>query len=91
VGLYRRVLSDLRIRVEDQVAEGDRVASRWVAEGRNRGRPLRLQGITISRFEGGRIVEDWSTSDNLGLLRQLGPRRALLFAAFPSFRGARGP
>jgi predicted ester cyclase len=80
VGLYRRVLSDLRIRVEDQVAESDRVASRWVAEGSNRGRPLRLQGITISRFEDGRIVEDWSTSDNLGLLRQLGPKRALLLA-----------
>ena len=78
VGLYGRVLSDLRIRVEDQIADGDRVASRWVAEGHNRGRPLRVNGITISRFEDGRIVEDWSTSDNLSLLRQLGPGRALL-------------
>ena len=31
---------DLRISVEDQVAEGDRVVSRWVAEGHNRGRQL---------------------------------------------------
>lgn len=79
VGLYRRVLSDLNIRVEDQVVEADRVASRWVAEGSNHGRPIRIHGITISRFEEGRIVEDWSTSDNLSLLRQLGARRAVLF------------
>ena len=69
---------DLRIRVEDQVAEGDRVVSRWVAEGHNRGRPLRLWGITISQIADGEIVEDWSASDNLDVLRQLGVRRLLL-------------
>lgn len=80
VALYRLVLPDLEIRVEDQIREGDRVVSRWVAEGTNRGRRLRLPGITISRFAGGRIVEDWTGSDNLGLLRQLGIRRTLLLA-----------
>ena len=78
VGLYRRVLSDLRIHVEDQVSEGDRVASRWMAEGNHRGRAIRLKGITISRFADGRIVEDWSISDSLSLLRQLGVGRVLL-------------
>jgi hypothetical protein len=49
LSLYQLVFrdGDLRIRVEDQVAEGDRVVSRWTAEGHNRGRPLRLWGITI--------------------------------------------
>jgi predicted ester cyclase len=69
---------DLRISVEDQVAEGDRVVSRWVAEGHNRGRALRLWGITISRIADGEIVEDWSASDYLDVGRQLGPRRLLL-------------
>ena len=78
VGLYRRVLPDLRVDVVDQVSEGDRVVSRWVAEGTNRGRRVRLQGITISRFEDGMIAEDWSISDSLGLIRQLGPGRAIL-------------
>ncbi len=78
VGLYRTVLSDLSIRVEDQAAEGDRVVSRWTAEGTNGGRPLSLTGITISRLEDGRIVEDWTVSDNLSLLRQLGPWRIAL-------------
>jgi hypothetical protein len=80
LGLYQLLFSDgdLRIRVEDQVAEGDRVVSRWVAEGHNRGRPLRLWGITISQIADGEIVEDWSASDNLDVLRQLGVRRLLL-------------
>ncbi len=82
LSLYQLVFrdGDLRIRVEDQVAEGDRVVSRWTAEGHNRGRPLRLWGITISRFADGEIAEDWSASDNSDLLRQLGVRRTLLLA-----------
>ena len=80
LGLYQLVFSDgdLRIRVEDQVSEGERVASRWVAEGHNRGRTIRIWGIVISRIEDGEIVEDWAASDNLDLLRQLGPWRILL-------------
>jgi hypothetical protein len=80
LALYQLVFrdGDLRIRVEDQVAEGDRVVSRWTAEGHNRGRPLRTWGITISHIAGGEIVEDWSASDNSDLLRQLGLRRTLL-------------
>jgi hypothetical protein len=80
LALYQLVFRDgnLRISVAEQVTEGDRVASRWVAEGSNRGRPVRLWGITISYVDSGEIVEDWSASDSLGLLRQLGPRRLLL-------------
>jgi predicted ester cyclase len=78
VGLYRSVFDDLRIHVDDQVTEGDRVVSRWTAEGDNRGRRIRLRGITISRFVDGLITEDWTVSDNLSLLRQLGPWRAAL-------------
>ena len=80
LGLYQLVFSDgdLSLRVEDQVSEGERVASRWVAEGHNRGRPIRIWGIVISRIENGEIVEDWAASDNLHLIRQLGPWRILL-------------
>jgi predicted ester cyclase len=80
VGLYLLVFTDLRIRVEDQIAEGDRVVSRWTAEGTNRGRHIRLPGITISQIADGKIVEDWTSSDNLGLLRQLGLGRTLLLS-----------
>lgn len=80
LGLYQLVFidGDLRIHVQDQVTEGHSVASRWVAEGHNRGRPIRIWGIVISRIENGEIVEDWAASDNLELIRQLGPWRLLL-------------
>jgi predicted ester cyclase len=89
VSLYRSVLPDLQIHVEEQVAEGDRVASRWIARGTNRGRRVELRGITISRFEDGKIVEDWGYSDTLELLRQLGPLRVLLLAGSRLGRRAR--
>jgi predicted ester cyclase len=74
------LFDDLRIRVLDQITEGDRVVSRWIMNGSNRGRPAELSGITISRMEVGRIVEDWSALDSLELLRQLGLLRTLLAA-----------
>jgi hypothetical protein len=80
LALYQLLFADgdLQIRVVDQVSEGDRVVSRWVAEGHNRGRQLHLWGITISHFADGEITEDWSASDNLDVLRQLGVRRGVL-------------
>jgi len=48
--------------------------------GSNRGRPAKMSGITISRMDSGRIVEDWSALDSLELLRQLGVVRTLLAA-----------
>ena len=78
--LYPALFDDLSFDVVDQVAEGDRVASRFVLTGTNSGRRVRLWGITISRLRDGRIVEDWSAFDSLELLRQLGLRRTLLAA-----------
>jgi predicted ester cyclase len=83
--LYRSLFDDLAFDVVDQVAEGDRVASRWVLTGSHRGRPVRLWGITISRLREGRIVEDWSAFDGIELLRALGIVRTLLAA--PRFLG----
>jgi predicted ester cyclase len=77
VALYRELFPDLRFVVEEQVAEGNRVASRWTLTGTHRGRSVRLRGIVISRFEDGRIIEDWASSDTQ-LVRQLGVWRSLL-------------
>jgi predicted ester cyclase len=78
--LYQALFDDLRIEVVDQVAEGDKVASRWLLRGTNRGREVELTGITISRLRDGRIVEDWSATDSTDLLRGLGVLRTLLAA-----------
>jgi len=88
-GLYRALFDDLQIRVLDKVSEGDRVVSRWVMTGSNRGRRAEMSGITISRLADGHIVEDWTALDSLELLRQLGLVRTLL-AAPRLLRAVRG-
>lgn len=84
VALYQQLFADLRFVVEDQVTEGNRVASRWTLHGTHRGRHVRLTGITISRVENGKIVEDWGATDTIAVVRQLGLRRtALLLIQHP--------
>jgi ubiquinone/menaquinone biosynthesis C-methylase UbiE/predicted ester cyclase len=80
VSLYLALFHDLRFVVHDQVSEGDQVASRWTLHGTHRGREVELRGIVISRFEDGRIIEDWASSDTFELVRQLGLRRMLMLA-----------
>jgi len=80
VEMYKSVLDDISIIVEEQLVDGDRVTSRFVVTGTNRGRRVRFNGITISRFDNGLIVEDWSVTDTLGMLRQLGAWRSVLVA-----------
>jgi predicted ester cyclase len=67
---------DLSIEVKDQVAEGDRVATRWLAtmthHGPDGSKRVELPGITIERFAGGKAVESWRSMDMLGLMRQMG-------------------
>ena len=79
--LYRDAFPDARITVEDQVAEGDRVATRWSARGTHQGElvgvaptgnRVEITGITISRIEGGKIAEDWINYDALGMMQQVG-------------------
>ena len=81
VASYRRAFPDAHSTVEDQVAEGDKVATRWRARGTHRGelggmeptgREFEMDGVTIERIAGGRIAEVWVMRDELGLLRQLG-------------------
>lgn len=72
VDLYKRVLDDIVVTVKEQVVEGERVTSRFVVQGTRRGRRVEFGGITISHFEDGLIVEDWSVVDTLSMLRQVG-------------------
>jgi SnoaL-like polyketide cyclase len=70
---------NLSMGTEEQITEGNRVASRWVLHGTYHGRSVTLRGITISRFaEDGRILEDRGHSDSISLVRQLGMIRTLI-------------
>jgi len=73
----RNLYPDLRILIEDQIAEGDKVATRWIASMNHNGKQITLRGITIDRFENGKIVEAWRSMDMLGLRQQSGALAAL--------------
>lgn len=86
---YRAAFPDLRITVEDQIADDDRVATRWSATGTHRGELMGMTptgkqstvtGITIDRIVDGRIAESWTNWDTLGMLQQLGVVPALATA-----------
>lgn len=90
VEMYKSILSDLVVSVEEQIIERERVVSRFVVTGVSHGRRVRFNGITISRFVDGLIVEDWSVTDTLGLLRQLGPWRSVL-VGIKQWRSTKSP
>jgi steroid delta-isomerase-like uncharacterized protein len=82
VSAYKTAFPDMKITVEDVIAEGDKLVSRVTLRGTHQGkteefgpptgRQIEGGGITISRIEGGKIVEDWDSYDNLTTLQQLG-------------------
>jgi len=72
---------DITHEIQDQLAEGDRVATRIVVRGTHggdfmgippTGRAVEIKAINIHRVADGRIVEQWVVSDGVGLLQQLG-------------------
>lgn len=82
----RAAFSDLRFIVEDEIAEGDRVVTRWTFEGAQTGKwkfveptgkRVSFAGATTFRLSDGKLVEASANSDALGLLQQLGviPKR----------------
>lgn len=79
VEFYLALFKNLKMGLEEQVTEGNRVASRWVLRGVYKGRAVTLRGITISRFgEDGRTLEDNGHTDSIALIRQLGALRTLV-------------
>ncbi len=78
---YRSAFSDLHVEIEEQVAEGDLVATRWTGTGTHdgelagippTGNRVTLPGMEIVRISGGKLVEGWEGYDSMNLMRQLG-------------------
>jgi steroid delta-isomerase-like uncharacterized protein len=78
---YLEAFPDGRVTVDQQLAEGDFVATRWTGRGTHQGelmgiaptgKQVTVTGITISRIAGGKIAEEWTNWDTLGMLQQLG-------------------
>jgi steroid delta-isomerase-like uncharacterized protein len=79
--LYTAAFPDMRIAVEDLVADGDKVATRWTFAGTHSGdlmgipptgRRVNIAAMTIQRIADGKIVEGWTILDVLGMMQQIG-------------------
>jgi steroid delta-isomerase-like uncharacterized protein len=80
ISTYQAAFPTARITVEQQLAEGDLVATRWTGRGTHEGelmgitatgKRVSVSGLTISRLEGGKIVEEFQNWDTFGLMQQL--------------------
>jgi predicted ester cyclase len=80
---YIDAFSGAQITVDEQIAEGDIVATRWTGRGTHTGefpgtgisptgKDVTVSGITLSKIEGGKIIEEWTNWDTLGMLVQIG-------------------
>jgi len=81
VSMIRSAITDLRITIEDDMVEGDKVVTRWIGQGTHQGELMGIAptgyqvtftGITIHRIEDTKIVEEWSNWDALGVMQQIG-------------------
>jgi steroid delta-isomerase-like uncharacterized protein len=79
--MLRAAFPDLHYSVEDQIAEGDKVVTRYTASGTHQselmeiaptGNRVEITGISITRIEDGKIEEIWENYDTLGMMQQLG-------------------
>ncbi len=80
----RNAFPDFQLTIDDMIAEGDQVATRWTFRGTNTGdivtpmplpatgKQVTVSGITVSRFAGSQVVENWQQGDTMGFMQQLG-------------------
>ncbi len=80
-GGFVSAISNFREEVVDQIAEGDKVVTRLAGSGLHTGpvmgaaptgKPMKWTAVVISRFENGKIAEEWVEFDALSFLQQLG-------------------
>jgi steroid delta-isomerase-like uncharacterized protein len=81
VSAYRAAFPDMRVTLEEEIAEGDKVVTRGYFTGTHQGelmgipptgKQIHVKYIDIWRVENGQLVENWVQMDMLGMLQQLG-------------------
>jgi steroid delta-isomerase-like uncharacterized protein len=79
--MYRTACPDLQCTVEEIMAEGDKVALRWVSRGTHQGdlmgiaptgKQVTFRGIQMQRISEGKIEEEWAGFNTLGALQEIG-------------------
>lgn len=79
--MFRAAFPDLKMTMDDAIAEGNQVACRFTVMGTHRGefmgipasgKSVKVSGVDIVRFENGMAVEHWGYMDQMTLMQQLG-------------------
>jgi steroid delta-isomerase-like uncharacterized protein len=79
--LYRTAFPDLRLTIQDIIAEGETVMTRWSCQGTHKGdlngiaptgKQINISGVTVVRFSNSKMVEGYVNWDALGMMQQLG-------------------
>ena len=81
VSFYRNAFPDTHFTIDEQVAEGDMVVTRFSATGTHQaemagipptGKSINVTGMVRDRIENGKIAETWAIFDQFGMMQQLG-------------------
>ena len=81
VAMFRSAMPDLKVIIEDMIAEGEKVATYYTLEGTHEGelfgvpptgQRLSIKSIAVERVSDGRIREHWRVTDSLDMMQQLG-------------------
>ena len=81
MAMYHGAFPDMQLTIDDVIAEGDKVVTRFTPSGTHRGelmgiaptgKRVSIDGISIVRVAGGKVVEEWDQLDMLGMLQQMG-------------------
>jgi steroid delta-isomerase-like uncharacterized protein len=81
VTVYRNAFPNVHFTIDEQIAEGDKVVTRWTADGTHQGELVGIPatgkmstvtGIAIDRIVDGKIAESWGIFDQFGMMQQLG-------------------
>lgn len=81
VSVFRKAFPDVQFSIEDQIAEGDKVATRWTSRSTHKGefmgippsgKAVVITGISIIQVAAGKIIESWNNWDRMGMMQQIG-------------------
>ena len=78
---YRNAFPDIHFTIDEQIAEGDKVVTRWTGHATHKGelagipatgKSATVTGMGVDRIVNGKIVESWGIFDQFGMMQQLG-------------------
>ena len=78
---FKAIFPDLKEDLQDIIASGDTVATRWILTGSLQqepmgipasGQAIRVEGMNFYRLKDGRVTDIWTQFDGVAMMQQLG-------------------